>query len=128
MNAIVAATDKNLTQILFGEEGKTIQVRSPSEAAELVPLYLYDAEQDAMIDQQTGVVYTNLRGTFTSSAGQSLRPGFIESIQFTNFRDFFVSPALRGPMVQLVTWNFAFAFFSLVLNFGLGFGDCHPVQ
>jgi ABC-type sugar transport system permease subunit len=120
LNAIIAATDKNLTQILFGEEGKTIQVRSPSEAAELVPLYLYDAEQDAMIDQQTGVVYTNLRGTFTSSAGQSLRPGFIESIQLTNFRDFFVSPALRGPMVQLVTWNFAFAFFSLVLNFGLG--------
>ena len=120
LNAIVAATDQNLTKILFGEEGNTIQVRSPSEAAELIPLYMYDAEQDAMIDQQTGVVYTNLRGTFTSSAGQSLRPGFIESIQLTNFRDFFISPALRGPMVQLVTWNFAFAFFSLVLNFGLG--------
>ena len=120
LNAILAATDKNLTQILFGEAGKTIQVRSPTEAAELLPLYVYDSAQDAMINQETGVVYKNLRGTFTSSSGEALRPGFVASIKFNNFRDFFISPALRGPMVRLVTWNFAFAFFSLLLNFSLG--------
>jgi arabinogalactan oligomer / maltooligosaccharide transport system permease protein len=120
LNAILAATDQNITNILFGEEGKTIQVRSPREAAELLPLYTYDPVQDAMINQETGTVYKNLRGIFTSSAGQQLRPGFVESIQFTNFRDFFISPALRGPIVQLVTWNFAFAFFSLLFNFFLG--------
>lgn len=120
LNAILAATDKNLTQILFGEAGKTIQVRSPTEAAELLPLYLYDSAQDAMINQDTGIIYKNLRGTFTSSSGVSLRPGFVSSIKLTNFRDFFISPALRGPMVQVVTWNFAFAFFSLLLNFSLG--------
>jgi ABC-type sugar transport system permease subunit len=120
LNAIQAATDKNLTQILFGEAGKTIQVRSPTEAAELLPLYVYDSAQDAMINQDTGIIYKNLRGTFTSSAGEALRPGFVAPIKFTNFRDFFISPALRGPMVQLVTWNFAFAFFSLLLNFALG--------
>ncbi len=120
LNAILAATDKNLTQILFGEAGKTIQVRSSVEAAELLPLYVYDSVQDTMTNQETGVVYKNLRGTFTSSDGKQLRPGFVESIKLTNFRDFFVSPALRGPLVQLVTWNFAFAFFSLFLNFSLG--------
>lgn len=120
LNPFTAATDQNLTQIQFGEEGKTIQIRSPSEAAELVPLYVYDSGQDAMIDQQTGVVYTNLRGTFTSSSGVSLRPGFIAPIGLNNFRNFFISPALRGPMVELVTWNFAFAFFSLLINFALG--------
>jgi arabinogalactan oligomer / maltooligosaccharide transport system permease protein len=120
LNAIVAATDQNLTRVLFGEEGTTIQVRSPSEAAELLPLYLYDSDRDAMINQETGIVYTNLRGTFTSATGAILRPGFIESVQFTNFRDFFVSPALRGPMVRIVTWNFAFAFLSLLFNFTLG--------
>jgi len=120
LNPFLAATDKNLTQIQFGKKGKTIQVRSPTEAAELLPLYLYDSAQDSMINQQTEVAYKNLRGTFTSSAGKALRPGFIESIKFTNFRDFFISPALRGPIVQLVTWNFAFAFFSLLLNFFLG--------
>jgi ABC-type sugar transport system permease subunit len=120
LNAIVAATDRNLTEILFGEEGKTIQVRSPREAAELLPKYVYDEEQDAMIDQETGVVYKNLRGTFTSSTGQSLRPGFIAPIQFTNFRNFFISPALRGPLLRITAWNFAFAFLSLLLNFSLG--------
>jgi ABC-type sugar transport system permease subunit len=120
LNVIQAATDKNLTQIQFGEAGKTIQIRSPKEAAELLPLYEYDPNQDALVDQSTGTVYKNLRGTFTSSAGKALKPGFIASIKFTNFRDFFISPALRGPLVELVSWNFAFAFFSLLLNFFLG--------
>ena len=62
LNAIVAATDQNLPEILFGKEGKTIQVRSPSEAAELLSKYIYDSELDAMIDQETGTIYTNLRG------------------------------------------------------------------
>jgi len=120
LNAILAATDKNLTEIRFGEAGKTIQVRSPLEAAELLPLYGYDPDQDAMTSQETGVVYKNLRGTFTSSGGEQLRPGFIESVRFTNFRDFFISPALRGPLLRIILWNFGFAFFSLLFNFSLG--------
>ena len=120
LNAILAATDKNLTEILFGEEGKTIQVRSPSEAAELLPLYVYDPEPDTMTSQATGVVYQNMHGTFSSPSGEQLRPGFISPIGFTNFKEFFVSPALRGPLVRIITWNFAFAILSLLLNFSLG--------
>jgi ABC-type sugar transport system permease subunit len=120
LNAILAATDQNLTEILFGEEGRTIQVRSPSEAAELLPLYTYDPEQDAMTSQETGISYQNIRGTFVSQDGKQLRPGFVDSVRFTNFREFFLSPALRGPMIRIVLWNFAFAFFSLLFNFSLG--------
>jgi arabinogalactan oligomer / maltooligosaccharide transport system permease protein len=120
LNAILAATDKNLTEIQFGEQGKTIQVRSPSEAAELVPLYVYDQKADTMTSQETGVVYQNLRGTFTSPTGERIRPGFIAPIRFDNFKAFFVSPALRGPLVQITIWNFVFAFLSLFLNFSLG--------
>jgi len=120
LNRIVAATDQNLPNILFGEAGRTIQVRSPSEAAELLPLYEYDAERDAVIDQETGLVYQNIRGSFTSPSGEALRPGFIESVRVSNFREFFISPALRGPLIRILAWNFAFAFFSLLLNFSLG--------
>ena len=120
LNAIVAATDQNLTEILFGEEGRTIQVRSPQEAAELLPLYRYDSDQDGMVSLETGIVYQNIRGTFASPDGTALRPGFIETVKFANFREFFVSPALRGPLVRIVAWNFGFAFFSLLLNFSLG--------
>lgn len=120
LNAITAATDKNLTEIQFGEEGKTIQIRSPKEAAELKPLYVYDPESDTMTNQETGVVYYNVRGTFTSQDGKQLRPGFIAQVGFANFREFFLSPALRGPLVRIISWNFAFAFLSLLLNFSLG--------
>jgi ABC-type sugar transport system permease subunit len=120
LNAFQAATNKDLTKIQFGEEGRTIQIRSPKEAGELLSLYVYDPEQDTMTNQQTGVVYKNLRGTFTSSDGKQLRPGFVESVQWSNFREFFTSPALRGPLVRIIAWNFGFAFFSLLLNFSLG--------
>jgi len=120
LNAILAASDQNLTEILFGEAGKTIQVRSPKEAAELLPLYVYDPAQDAMISQETGIVYQNIRGKFSSPDGTELRPGFIAPVKFANFNEFFVSPAMRGPLVQIVAWNFGFAFFSLLLNFSLG--------
>jgi ABC-type sugar transport system permease subunit len=120
LSGIVAATDQNLTEILFGEEGTTIQIRSPSEAAELLPLYVYDSERDAVINQETGVVFQGIRGTFTSPDGTVVRPGFVESVQVANFRQFFTSPALRGPLVRIVAWNFGFAFFSLLLNFSLG--------
>lgn len=120
LNAILAATDQNLPNILFGEEGRTIQVRSPKEAAELITKYVYDTDRDVMIDQETGTIYSNLRGTFTSPTGEELKPGFIANIGLSNFKRFFISPALRGPLLRIIIWNFSFAGISLVLNFGLG--------
>jgi ABC-type sugar transport system permease subunit len=120
LNVFEAVTDPKLTEIQFGEAGKTIQIRSPSEAAEIVPLYVYDQVADTMTSQETGVVYHNMRGTFTSPSGDQLRPGFFVPIGFSNFKAFFISPALRGPLVRITIWNFTFAFLSLLLNFSLG--------
>lgn len=120
LNAILAATDQNLVNIEFGPEGSTVQIRSPREAAELLPLYEYDPEQDAIISNETGAIYRNIRGTFSSSTGVQLRPGFIQPVGFANFSEFFTSPALRGPLVRIISWNFAFAFFSLLFNFAMG--------
>lgn len=120
LNTLIAASDDNLPNILFGEEGSTIQIRSPSEAAELEPLYLYDEANDAMIDQETGVVYTAVDGTFTSPRGEELIPGFRTVIGAENFLRFFNSPALRGPLVRIIIWNFAFALLSVLTTFALG--------
>ena len=46
LNKILVATDENLTDIKFGDPENTIQVRSPSEAAELVPKFEYNEETD----------------------------------------------------------------------------------
>ena len=120
LNPILAATDKNLTQIRFGEDSKAIQVRSPSEAAELLPLYLYDETDDIIINQDTGVTYIPVKGTFTSTRGEALIPGFRGVVGFENFTRFLTSSALKGPLALIVSWNFAFAFLSVFLTFSLG--------
>lgn len=97
LNTLLAAADSNLPNILFGEEGGvTIQVRSPQEAAELQPLYLYDSETDMITNQETGKVYSPILGTFTAVDGEELRPGFRASVGTLNFTRFFTSSALRA--------------------------------
>ena len=120
LNRILATTDTNLTRIKFGDPVKTIQVRSPTEAAELLPRYLYDEENDTFTDQVTGIVYYARQGTYTSQQGRTLTPGFRAGVGFENFEDFLTNPALRGPLAIILTWNFAFAFLSVFLTFALG--------
>ncbi len=120
LNRIQAATDTLLTQIKFGDPEKTIQVRSPSEAAELLPRYIYDEDEDTFTDQVTGIVYFERQGTYTSQQGRTLTPGFRANVGFDNFERFITSPALRGPLTIILTWNFAFAFLSVFLTFSLG--------
>jgi ABC-type sugar transport system permease subunit len=122
LNAILAATDQNLPDILFGVEGKTVQVRSPSEAAELVPLYEYDEASDTIYDLQSGVTYANIDGTFTAPNGDDIKPGFRAVVGWENFQRFFTSPALRGPLVRIVIWNFVFPTVSVLTTFFLGLG------
>jgi ABC-type sugar transport system permease subunit len=121
LNAIQAATDKNLTQIKFGAAGKTIQISSSSEASELKPLYAYDAAANTLTDQQTGEVFYDESGTYTSqTSGKKIVPGYQAVIGFKNFTNFLQSPALSGPLLQILSWNFIFPFLSVVFTFGLG--------
>jgi ABC-type sugar transport system permease subunit len=121
LNPLVAATDKNLVNIKFGIEGeKTIQVRSPSEAAELQIRFLYDETMDAVVDQSNGDIYNNKFGTFTTKDGKTIIPGFRAEVGFKNFVDFTTSPALRGPLVRIVTWNFIFPTVTVISTFALG--------
>ena len=120
LNKITASTDDNLTNILFGEADHTIQVRSPSEAAELMPLYEYDADTNVFTDVRNGKEYFDNAGTWTSKDGIGLIPGYSAVIGVDNFVEFATSPGLRGPLVIIVTWNFIFATMSLLLTFGVG--------
>ena len=129
LNRILASTDKNLTQIKFGDPENTIQVRSPTEAAELIPLFDYNSDENVFTNLETGKQFFEQKGTWTARDGSTLTPGYIATIGFENFVRFVTSPALRGPLVTILTWNFAFAFLSVLLTFSLGlaisilFGD-----
>jgi ABC-type sugar transport system permease subunit len=41
-------------------------------------------------------------------------------IGFKNFTNFLQSPALSGPLLQILSWNFIFPLLSVVFTFGLG--------
>ncbi len=92
LNRIQAATDTNLTKVKFGEPEKTVQVRSPQEAAELLPRYHYDEEEDSFTDQLTGTVYFAKQGTYTSQQGRTLAPGFRAGVGISNFVNFLTNP------------------------------------
>lgn len=121
LNPLVAATNKELTQIKYGLEGqKAVQVRSPSEAAELEVRYKYDEATDIMTDQSNGDIYVAVDGTFTTKDGKTLKPGYRTVVGLKNFVDFSTSPALRGPLVQIVIWNFIFPTVTVLSSFAMG--------
>jgi len=121
LNLLIAAADKELPNIKFGLEGvQTVQIRNPSEAAELQVRFKYDEVTDTMVDQSNNEIYYNQNGTFTSRTGKTIKPGFRTVVGLKNFTDFVTSPALRGPLVQIVTWNFVFPTVSVLSTFALG--------
>lgn len=112
----------DLGDTVFGEGDRIVQITGLDVAAELQPQYVYDPEQDIIVDQLSGVEYAPIEGTFTSAAGEALRPGYQTYVGLDNFVAFFTSPALRGPLVQILLWNFAFAFLSVAMTFAMGLG------
>lgn len=109
-----------LGAIDFGDQDNTVRIRSLREAATLVPRYQYDADQNTIVDQQTGVVYTPIDGTFTAESGETLTPGYMVTVGWRNFVRFITNEAIRGPMVGIVVWNVTFAFLSVLLSFIVG--------
>ncbi len=111
-----------LAKLEFGQPPNTIKIRSLDEAAEYQQRYVYDPEQDAIIDRATGTIYRadDKEGVFVSSEGQALRPGYQVPTGWRNFKRLLNSPALRGPFMRVFLWTFAFAFLSVLTTFVLG--------
>jgi ABC-type sugar transport system permease subunit len=115
---------RSLGGLQFGEAPNTVQLhpQRPTQAAAFESRYTYDADQDALIDQQTGTVYAADEevGFFVSETGERLIPGYRTTVGLQNFRRVLTSPALRGPFVSIFLWTFGFALFSVISTFALG--------
>lgn len=109
-----------LQGLTFGPPEQPVSVVSARVATQAEQKYVFDRAQDAMIDQETGTVYTNVRGAFTSPEGVTLIPGFPVVIGIENFTRLFTSPALRGPLFTIFAWTVAFALLSVFTTFALG--------
>ena len=112
-----------LSRLTFGvppDNAFQVSQQKMGEAARYENRYLFDAEQDAMIDQETGDVYFNIEGAFTSESGDKLSPGFAVTKGAQNYKALFTDPALRSTFLQVFLWTVAFAALSVLLTFVLG--------
>jgi len=83
---------------------------------------VYDEVAGTMTDTSTNVAYTeNERtGSFVAADGAELLPGWKVEVGFDNFSKAFSNESIRGPLISVTIWTFAFAFLSVGTAFALG--------
>jgi len=80
----------------------------------------YDEASDTFTDA-TGVVYRDGgEGAFVADDGRELIPGWTINVGFDNFVKAFTSDNIRGPLISVTIWTFAFAILSVATTFILG--------
>lgn len=135
-----AQTVRNIDTIgqsSFGLEETAVQLTGRlGQAAQLQQRFVYDAEQDAMIDRRDDVIYfaDMETGFFTAEDGAELLPGFQVNIGLANYQRFLTDPTYRGPLLLIFVWTVVFALLSVLISFSLGlmiavvFGRTMPGQ
>ena len=91
-------------------------LRTPdgSNAYQYVSTLEYDEAAGTMTDLNTGTVYTDIgTGAFTAENGEELLPGWQIFVGFDNYVRAFTEQSIRGPLVYVTLWTFAFAIISV---------------
>ncbi|MFN2135749.1 MAG: ABC transporter permease subunit [Candidatus Promineifilaceae bacterium] len=109
-----------LGAIDFGEGEDIVRIQNLDSAAGTVQRYVYDPEQNVMVDSLTGTVYTPIQGTWTAPDGSTLPGGFWVGVGLSNFTRFFSSSAIALPLLSVTIWNFIFPFLTVLTTFFLG--------
>lgn len=113
---------QKLVAVTFGDEETAFQVsdRQLGKAAEFQQRYTYLPDEDAMRDNQTGVVYRPVQGTFTAEDGATLAPGYQVVVGSRNFERLLTNPAFRQPFILVFLWTIGFAVLSVFTTFAVG--------
>lgn len=112
-----------LSALVFGvppDNAFRVSQQVMGQAAQFEQKFVYDAAQDVMIDQESGAVFRNVNGTFTSDSGQQLSPGFAAPRGIHNYRRLFTDAGLRSTFLGVFVWTIVFAALSVLLTFVLG--------
>jgi len=107
-------------KIEFGAAPEALTIQSLGEAAVSKPAFAYDEKTDTFSDVVSGTTYRVNRGTYVSDAGEGLSPGFMVNIGLGNYTRFLGNDGYRKPILEIILWNIAFAFFSVLFSFALG--------
>jgi ABC-type sugar transport system permease subunit len=109
-----------LGAIEFGEGEDIARINNLDSASATVQRYYYIEENDTIEDTATGIVYDDVKGTWTAADGSTVPPGFWVGVGLENFTRFFSSSAIAGPLVLVTIWNFIFPFVTVLTTFFLG--------
>ncbi|MCL1693525.1 MAG: ABC transporter permease subunit [Actinomycetia bacterium] len=87
--------------------------------------YVYDAEQDALIDTVENRVcipgdITATKGNFVCDDGEILIPGWVAFIGAENYTRVATNPLIREAFFRVFVWNMAFALLTVVFTFAMG--------
>lgn len=106
--------------VMPGEtEGSAIRITG-GQAVESAARFQYEAERDAIVDTETGTVYTEQEGQFVAPDGAALTPGFTAQVGFDNYIEVLSGAEFQGSFLKVLAWNVAFAALSVLTTFGLG--------
>jgi arabinogalactan oligomer/maltooligosaccharide transport system permease protein len=120
----VIARTAEITQLAvpFSDDPNDGALRTPdgSSAYRYLSTLEYDEAAGTMTDD-SGVVYSDTgTGAFVAESGEELRPGWQITVGGDNFARALTEPSIRGPLLYVTAWTFAFAIGSVVLCFALG--------
>ena len=114
--------DTTLRELVIPTGGaRFVRAEGLSLAVELQPTLDYDAQTDTFTNVESGVVYSdNGEGSYESTAGEALEPGWRTHIGFDNFSTIVTNPLYRDPFVRVFIWTFAYAALSVFIQFAIG--------
>lgn len=89
-------------------------------AVRYVAAVVYDKAADTFTDAQGLVFRDSGEGSFVADNGRRLEPGWKVDVGLRNFERAFTDTSIRGPLIGVTAWTFAFAVLSVLTTFALG--------
>jgi arabinogalactan oligomer/maltooligosaccharide transport system permease protein len=115
--------DKELNAYTVPTKGAAgIRPEGLDTAVDLEPSLRYDAKRDVFV-RTVGArtVYRNSgKGSFASSSGAELEPGWTTGVGTKNFASIVHNPLVRNPFLRVFAWTLAFASLTVLFSFAVG--------
>lgn len=89
-------------------------------AVRYTPALTFDEASDTFTSREGVVYHDSGNGSFVSDSGHRLEPGWKIHVGLSNFQRAFTDTTIRGPLLAVTAWTFAFAFLSVLTTFALG--------
>jgi len=117
---------KEITALAVPTAGGAIRSSGLSRAYEGKAGRAYDGTCDCIRDTTTGKIWTadETVGAFVSADGERLAQGWKVGVGFGNFTRVIDDPAISGPFLRTLIWNFVFAIGSTGGTFEIRRASC----